>query len=407
MSESNDFSPDNAPTKALSWPALIATRVLLPGALVLSALLCAGAIMSARPSASQAAVERPPLTVEALSVTAETATARLYANGTIEPSRTVRVIPEVSGKVTWVSDAALPGGRLVAGEPLARIDPRDYSLRVEQARAQVRQAELELELERGRVAIAQKEWALLKSDRSPDEAPLALRGPQLATVEQSLSSARANLEQAELALSRTRFVVPFNAMVLDEALEVGQVVAPGAAVATLIGTDRFWVTVNLPVEELGAVLLPTGGSGGSLAVVSQDIGSGRSVVRKGQVEQLRAQLDPQTRTAQLLVAIDAPLDAGSGELPLLPGAYVDVVLEGRSMEGVVRIPRVAVRDGDHVWLAGSGVLERRAVDIGWKEGDDVFVTSGLSTGDRVITSPLAAPLDGLPVQILGGEGVEP
>jgi multidrug resistance efflux pump len=110
---------------------------------------------------------------------------------------------------------------------------------------------VELELEKGRGDVAQREWQILRSDSDANLAPLALRSPQLVAAKQSLAGAQANLKQAELALSRTHFTAPFNALVLDESIEVGQVVAPGAPLATLIGTDRFWVSVSLPVDELG------------------------------------------------------------------------------------------------------------------------------------------------------------
>ena len=378
--------------------------MFIPGALLVVAVGCTGAMLALRPSASKAAQELAPARVDVFVATAEDIRARVEATGIVEPSRSLRVIPEVGGRVQWVHEAAIPGGRIPAGETFARIDSRDYALRVEQARAQVRQAELELEIETGRVTIAKKEWELLKEGRDPSEAPLALRGPQLATAQQALASAKANLEQAELNLSRTRLVAPFDALVVDESLEVGQVVAPGAAVATLMGSESFWVTVSVPVDELGALELPGEGRGGSPAVIRQNLGSGRAVVRDGQVQQLRAQLDPQTRTAQLLLTVDRPLDAAPGEVPLLPGAYVDTHIEGRMMSGVVRLPRVALHEGRYVWLVVDGTLRRRDVTVGWREGDDVLVAEGLTTGDQVVVSPLSLPLDGARVEVLGRDG---
>ncbi len=388
-----------------SWAALFFFRVVVPVALVAAAMVCAGAGIMMRPRASKAEVAMAASRVEVVDARAEEATARLYANGVVEASQRITLLPEVSGRITWVSEAAVPGGRLVKGDVLARIDARDYALAVEQAKAQVRQAEVELELERGRGEIARKEWALLKADKRPEDAPLALRGPQLAAAEQALASAKANLEKAEIALSRTRLTVPFDAVVVDESMDLGQVVSPGMALATLIGTDTFWVSVSLPVDELGAVVLPSDGHAGSAALVRQDLGSGEAVVRRGVVQQLKAQLDPQTRTAQLVVRIDEPLEDPSGGLPLLPGAYVDVILEGRTMADVVRMPRTALHEGKHVWVvdgsAQGDVLARREVEVGWKEQDDLLVTDGLGSGDRIVVSPLSLPIEGMPVDVLG------
>lgn len=394
--------PTATPSTGPSLPVLLLTRVVVPIAFVVLAVGCAGAMFAMKPSAARGEVTEAPTRVDVVRVSAGTTRAHIQANGIVEPVQRVTVVPQISAEVRWIADAVVPGGRLDAGETFARLDARDYQLQVEAARASVRSAALELDLEKGRGAIAQKEWALLNPGRDPADAPLALRGPQLETARQALASAEANLGQAEVLLGRTRLSAPFDALVLEESLEVGQVVAPGAPVATLIGTDAYRVKVSLPVSELGALVLPDGERVGSPATVRHELGSGTTVVREGAVTQLLAQLDPQTRTAQVLVTIPDPLE-GEG-LPLLPGAYVHVEMEGRALDDVVRVPRTALHDGHRVWTVegteGDGILRARTVEVGWKEGDDVLVTQGLDHGDRVVVSPLAIPLDGMTVEVL-------
>jgi len=319
MTEPNE-TPPPAPPRAGGMVSTIVARAVLPAMLVAFGVVCAGIMIAVRPSAKQAPAEASATRVEVVKVVAADTTARVEATGVVEPAQQVAVMPQVTGSLTWLAPEAIPGGRLEAGEVYAKIDTRDYGLALDQAKSTVRSAELELELERGRADIAAKEWALLKSDRDPSSAPLALRGPQLEVAQHAVDAASASLKRAQIDLSRTRLKAPFNAMVAAESLELGQVVAPGGAVATLIGTDEFWVTVSIPVDELGAVQLPSEAHAGSTALVRQDLGGGRSVVRTGEVRKLMAQLDPQTRTAQLIVSIPDPLVAAEGELPLLPGA---------------------------------------------------------------------------------------
>ena len=400
MSES--LPPDASGPRPPGYASLFLSRVVVPLAFVVVAVACAGLMVVMRPSAARGDVATTPTRVDVVTVAAGSTRARIEATGVVEPARRVQIIPQVNAQVRWLSESLVPGGRLDDGEVFARLDARDYSLQAESARASVRSAALELELEQGRGTIARKEWALLHPERDPGEAPLALRTPQLETAKQALASAEASLGQAEVHLSRTRLSAPFPALVLDEALEVGQVVAPGAPVATLIGTETFWVTVSVPVHELGVVELPQGDRPGSPAVVQHELGAGQRVVRTGAVTRMLAQLDPQTRTAQLQVAIPDPLE-GEG-VPLLPGAFVEVALEGRVLDDVVRVPRIALRDGQTVWTVdgkeGQGTLHPRTVQVGWKEGEDVLITDGLSDGDRVVVSPLALPLEGMLVEVL-------
>ena len=346
--------------------------------------------------------KKPPAalvtTVEYVEVTSGSPTARVEATGTVEGDRRVSLSSLVSGEVISVSDQLLPGGRFKRGQVILRVDPRDYELAVSQERSRVQQVELEVSLERQRGETAEREWELLGGGRDAAEAPLALRGPQLATAERNLEAAGSGLRRAELNLERATMHAPFNAMVLTEAAEVGQVLQPGAPVVTLVGTDRFRVKVSVPVEQLAHVAIPgVNAAGGSPTRVVQDLGGTQRIVRRGTVMQLAGQLDPQTRTAELYVAIDDPL-AGGG-LPLLPGAFVSVSIDGLPVEGAIAVPREALVDGDVLWLVSDEeTLTRRTVTVGWRDGETAFIVDGLESGARVVTTPLSLPVDGAKVR---------
>ncbi len=376
-------------------------RVVVPALILLAAIGCAGAMIMLQPSAERSAPAAKVTRVEVVRAQARSVPAKVMATGSVQAAQEVRVLPEVSGRIVWQSDALVPGGRLAKGTTFARIESRDYELRVEQARSTVKQAELELELEEGRQGVAAREWALLGNGRDPDDAPLALRKPQLQAAQQALASANSGLEQAELNLERTRLRAPFNALVLNESIDPGQVVGAQSTVATLVGTDRFWVNVSVPVEQLPVIRVPgVDEEEGSRAAITQRLGNGASITREGTVMQLLGQLDPQTRTATLLIGVDQPLESDEGGLPLLPGAYVDVALEGRVLEEALWVPRTAVYEGDTVWVANAeDTLERHTVTIGWREADHVVVTDGLEASSRVVVSPLALPVEGMAVEL--------
>lgn len=377
----------------------IAMNVALPIAIVVGAVLFAGGLVAMRSEAEQVSPESVAPRVEVVELKSQDAVARVEATGVVQPAQQIVLTPQVGGRIVWQSDAVQPGSRVSKGTVLARIDPTEYELLVEQARSSVRNAEVELELEKGRQDAAAREWALLGEGRSPDEAPLALRKPQLQASEQALRAARASLQQAELNLQRTFLVAPFNAVILEETIDVGQVVGQQTAAATLVGTDEVWVRVSVPVDQLPVVEIPTDDAPGSPARVEQRLGAGTSVVRDGSVVRLLGQLDPQTRTAQLLVAIPDPMESDEGGLPLLPGAYVDVSIAGRVLAGVFRVPRVAIDGADKVWVVErEGILTSRTVTIGWREADDVIVTDGLSEGARLVVSPLALPIEKMAVE---------
>ncbi len=376
-------------------------QVLLPLLILLVGVLIAAGFMATRPRAERTESEAEPPLVRVVRVEPGPADARVQASGVVQAARQVSVVPQVSGRIVKQSKKLRPGGRFVEGEVLARIDPRDYRLAIRSERSRVRQAELELELETGRQSIAEREWRLLGDEDVGDAPPLALRKPHLETAKRKLEAARSGLERAKLNLERTWLRAPFDAMVVSENLEVGQVVGPGGPVATLIGTREFWVMVSVPVERLALLDVPgMNGTEGSRALVTQDLDEGTRVTVEGRVIGLGAQLDPQTRTAQLLVAIEDPLEQAAGGVPILPGAFVQVEIVGRTMDQVAEVPRRAVVDGDCVWLVDAeGKLTRRKVSIAWRGEESVFVSGGLEAGERVVTTPLALPVEGMPVRI--------
>lgn len=371
-------------------------KQLIISVVVLLIGLGATAGLVATKSSEEQTVPPPKFTtVEIVSVLPGSVLARVETTGLVTAAQQVSMVPQVSGALTFVSDQLLPGGRFAKGALMARIDARDYQLAVEQERSRVKQAEVELALEQGRQETARREWQLLGNAGDPPE--LAARKPQLAATELNLEAARSGLGRAELALSRTSIRAPFNSMVITESADVGQVVGT-AAVATVVGTDRLWVNVSVPVEHLAVLDIPgVSGASGSKAAVIQELGS-TQIGRAGEVLRLAGQLDPQSRTATLIIAIDDPLNLAAGTepgLPMLPGAFVSVVIEGREMAETVTVPRVALQDNAYVWIAEDDKLTRRDVTVGWRNGDDIVLTSGLSAGDQVITTPLSFPIEGM------------
>lgn len=379
-------------------------RIVLPIAIVLVGVAAAVIMVKTADKTERGAPPELAPVVDLLIAEPRDLPARVIATGTVVPAREVTISPEVSGRVVHVSSKLRRGERLREGDVMVRLDARDYELAVRMEASRVQQAEMELSLEQERGSIARREWEMLASD-SAGSGELARREPHLQTAVQGLESAQSGLERAKLALERTTIRAPFASLVREEAVEVGQVVAPGSRIATLLGSEIFWVDVSLPVDHLAVLDVPGFGAEiGSEALVTHDLGGSSDVVRQGRVIGLAAELDPQTRTARVLVAIDDPLGSPEGGLPLMPGAFVDVTFQGRTLPGAFEVPRTALVDGSAVWLADAeDSLVRRTVEVAWTEADLAIVTSGLESGDRVITTRMSLPIPGMKVRPPGSE----
>ena len=126
------------------------SRKLLPVLVVGSAFGIAVALVSSRPAPKRKPASFSAPLVETIAVTATTAQVWISSQGTVVPSQEITLLPEVSGKLVWVSEKFIPGSKLKKGDIIAKIDPRNYQTMVEAQKAQLEQALLNLELGKGK-----------------------------------------------------------------------------------------------------------------------------------------------------------------------------------------------------------------------------------------------------------------
>lgn len=369
------------------------TVVAIVVTVLLTCIFLFGLAMTS-PTATNAPVEETAFPVTTVVVQSATESVQLALVGTVEAERQVALSPGVTGRVSRIAEGLRPGRVFQRGDTLVQIDPRDYEAALAAERARVRGAELELAVERNRQQTAQREVDLVGA--SADD--LALRKPYLARAEANLTAAQKAEERAALNVARARLTAPFNGIVVSESVDVGQWVAPGNPIVQLVGTDAVRVTASIPVDQLGHVDISEqdDAEGVGRATVFQEMPDGSSVARSGQVTGVSGALDARTRTATLVVSVANPYD-GDGP-PLLPGAMVRLIVTGQNVDDVVPVPHKAVHENSKIWIVEDGRLQIRSVTIGWRTADTSYIVSGLSDGDRVITTNMALPVEGMKVQ---------
>ncbi len=239
------------------------------------------------------------------------------------------------------------------------------------------------------------------------DAELVLRGPQLETARTAYDAALATLEQALLHLERTTVVSPFNAIVEDRSVDRGGVVAANTALATLTGTDACWVEMLVPVDDLKWINTPrAGGSGESIVRVRQGAVWDEGIWREGRVLGRSGSLEAQGRMVRVIAEVPDPfaLQKANAAVPaLLMDSLVDVEIFGQTLADVVVVDRRYVHDGNRVWLMDSdGNLRIRTIEPVYTGEGQVFVAEGLRAGERLVTSYLSAPVEGMPLRVKGG-----
>ncbi|MEP1229790.1 MAG: efflux RND transporter periplasmic adaptor subunit [Litorimonas sp.] len=337
--------------------------------------------------------------VNTLSVMADYAlqdTVQLYVNtqGEASPQTEIDFVPEVGGKVVYVSPNFIEGGAFKKGEILIRLEDADFRVAVARAKANVAQAQQTLVREIAEGEIARQDYAELGSGNASS---LALREPQRKQAEAGLQAAMAELEGMNLQLTRTEIRAPFSGRVRTKNSDLGQFVAPGFGLGRIFSTDIVEVRLPLTDNDLSKIDLPIGYAAASRQSapkvdLSAVIG-GEKQLWEGRIMRTDPFYDTQTRTLFAVAEVYDPYGKGvsDGKIPLAPGLFVDAVLSGKKFENAIVLPRDALRPDDEVYVVDdAGKVDIRRAEVLDTNIDRAVLLSGVNAGELVVLSPLSA-----------------
>ena len=330
----------------------------------------------------------------------------IRGEGTVRPLREIQLVPEVSGKIIYVSPSLVDGGEFKKDDVLLRIDPVDYQLAVTLAKARIKDSESKLRIAEEEAAAAKEEWRLLDEWGSEvDKEPPALvaKEPQLAAARARLDADRADLRKARLNLARTEIKAPFNGRVSAENVDIGQYVGTAQNLATLFSTEAAQIIVPFEDESLYWFHVPgftPGSQPGAVALIRTRF-AGRDSEWKGQVVRAEGKLDERSRMEDVVIRVEKPY---ATRPPLVAGLFVAVEIQGRTLENAAVIPREALRADDTVWVVDQhGQLTFRPVDVARMTTTAAVIKGGLNSGEMVVLTTLKAVTDGMQVRIAGDQ----
>ncbi|MDH3997851.1 MAG: efflux RND transporter periplasmic adaptor subunit [Desulfuromonadales bacterium] len=331
------------------------------------------------------------------------------ATGTVQPQVEANIAPQVNGRVSEMSPQMIVGGIFREGELMFAIEEIDYRLALDMAQSKLAQTELELARNENLAELARNEWQRLEFKTSEEPSPLLVYEPQLKSARAQRDAALASLEQAKVNLQRCRVLAPFNGYIRSESVGLGQYLKSGSTIAAIAGIDQAEIIVPLPLDQLAWINVPRANTSranasniGSSATVELTLGN-KTFQWQGEVTRSLGEIDPRNRMAKVVVTVDDPLSrhAESETLlsELLPGMFVEVHLHGELLNQIIAIPRSAVHDKNTVRIVDAqDQLHIRNIEIVRYERDDVLVRSGVSAGERLVTTGISGAADGMKVR---------
>jgi len=372
------------------------TLLLSLGILLLGAGLTALIFMTEPEAQRTGATKETAMLVEVMQVERGSYRPGIVATGTVQPSKNIMLSSQVSGQVIHQYPDFAPGGFVKEGEIMLRIDPADYRNNLELRKSDLEQARSELEIEKGRQDVARQGYQLVDEELGQMNEELILRQPQLNSVQARVRAAQAAVNQARLNLQRTQIRAPFDAHILSRNVNVGSQVNAGDNLGRMVGTDEYWVEVNVPLSNLRWLSFSDEeGVAGSQVKIRDRKSWADDQYRVGELYKLIGALENQTRLARVLVSIPDPLAYENDTLPtLIINAFVEAEIEAEEIQNTIRLNRDYVREGETVWVMEDKKLQIRAVDILFEDARFAYIKSGLQPGDQVVKTNLATISEG-------------
>ncbi len=323
---------------------LIAVSILFIGAVVLLRLRSQSSM--SRNEAGSATVS-----VTVTKVRLGSVTRKLEVTGTLEGIHEADIISETSGKVTRINFEV--ESRVPSNSSIAEVENNLQEVAVEAARANSAKAEADL-----------KRVKNLFSEKAVSET-------QLENAEVGSKAALAQLRLAQENYDHTFLRTPIAGRLAQKFIVIGQMIAPGVKVATVVDDSRMKLKVGIPENYISYV------KHGSEVQVRSDAVPNR--IFPGRVKTIALKADPQTRTFQAEIEL-----ANDADLPLRSGMFARAEMATSANTKTLVIPVAALVEGPAVFVVNDSVASLRYVTVAAKNDSLVEIVSGLNQGDLIV-----------------------
>ncbi len=316
-------------------------------------------------------------------------TIQIHSQGIVTPKHQILLTSEISGKIISLGAAFTTGGHFKKGDVLVNIDPADYQVAVQQAKASLASAQANRDLEQARSEQALKDWQSFGKKGQPSN--LVLNIPQLQGAQANVKAAQAALAKAQRDLSKTTVTAPFDGVVINKSVDIGQYVGVVSSLGTIAGSAVAEVRLPLTQKDIDKLNLGHGNiDHKSLPVTLSD----QQQTLKGNLVRVEAAKDSNTLLYHTVAEINDPLDKG-----LFFNAFVEADIEGDTLTDVFAVPAAWMMANDKIAVYREGKLAILEVQVAHKTDDYDYVTSGLSAQDQIIITPIQAPENGMTLRL--------
>ncbi|NQZ88983.1 MAG: efflux RND transporter periplasmic adaptor subunit [Colwellia sp.] len=365
----------------------ISFKILLPFLILSGGLLLASGILSA----SVKGVEKKnsskviPL-VETRVLQAVSHQVTLITWGEVQATEKTLLSLQVSGRVNQIHASFIAGGIIKKGDIILTIEPEDYQTQLIESEAALANAISALELSKAKANVAKEN---LKNVAIDKRSALGLHQPQLRSAQAAVRSAQARLSQSKRNLARTQLIAPYDALVIEKNVGLGQLANSGNKLGEIYNIESAEVHLPIPRQDMPFLPKDVHGleaqigfeQGFRAAIVDRDLGI----------------IDGKTRMNHIIVVIQDPYGIRGKVARLKFGQFVEVNVQAKQLAQVYLLDQDEL-DNNQVWLLDNdSSLKPQTITVLRTEGKVVFVT-GLTDDDVLVSQTPEYPQKGMKVR---------
>ncbi|WP_445947443.1 efflux RND transporter periplasmic adaptor subunit, partial [Shewanella sp.] len=336
--------------------------------------------------------------VDVMQVTVKTVSLKLPSFGVVNPKYKTQLVTEVQGRMLSLSPSFVAGSIVKKGQQLAIIEPSDYEADLMQAEASLAQANAALNEEIARGEVAKIEFKGFDNGLPPE---LGLRIPQLKKEQANVKYNQAALDRAKRNLERTVIRAPFDGIIKARNVDLGQYVSLGTNLGELFDTSV--AEVRLPITNNDLAYLVSADNPDTHVNLSASL-AGSQVSWQGKIVRSENVIDEKNRMVYLVAEVQDPYllkGQGKNQHPLKYGSFVNAEITGRTVTGVVQLPRHLVRNNQVALVDNDNNLEMRNVNVIRTDLDSVFIKDSINQGERISLTVINNMATGQAVKIIG------
>lgn len=320
------------------------------------------------------------------------------ALGTVIARKTVTVRPQVDGPLIRI--AFREGQTVNKGDLLAKIDPRPFQVKLEQAEGQLARDQALL----ANARIDLKRYHKLLAEDSIAEQQVSQQEALVRQYEGTVKADRGEVDSAKLELSYTDIIAPISGRLGLRQIDVGNIIhtSDAAGLVVITETQPIDAVFSIPSDRLPQVI--QGRKAGETLVVEAWDRQGKHRIATGRLLTMDNRIDVATGTIKLKA------EFANADGALFPNQFINARLRIETHHNIVLIPSAAVQrgvPGTYCYVVGKdNVVSLRPVSLGAASGDVVEIDKGVDAGDRVVVDGVDKLRQGVKVEVAGVRPVE-